>query len=332
MSFGQGGPQWGSGGQNQDPYGGQNQDPYAAQRQDPYGGRLQDPYNPLPAPPDPFDLRASSQPEGPDWAALADASEARARRKRWLLIGGGALATAAIAGIVATAIVSSNSDNAAQASDKNASQLPAAPNLPGDTTQPEPSFSSVAPLPPPNPKEFISSEKKDTALLSAETLFPGKKMTMGDRVYAKGATARTGTCPSATQGALGRILDTNGCDQVFRATYSKDGIAVTVGVAVFGTEAEAKKAARQADGNVAPLPGAGIATFCKGGPVCRFTANSYGRYAYFTATGYTKVKSVTKTDSKAFAAGDDLAEFTFRQIVRRGEAQASAAATAAAGQ
>jgi hypothetical protein len=332
MSFGQGGPQWGSGGQNQDPYGGQSQDPYAGQRQDLYGGQRQDSYNPHPAPPDPFGLRAAAQAEGPDWAALADASEARARRKRWLLVGGGALATAAIAGIVATGIVSSNSDNNTRASDKNASGLPAVPDLPSDSTQPEPSFSSVAPLPPPNPKEFISSEKKDTAPLSADILFPGKKMTMGDRTYAKGATNRTGSCPSATQGALGQILDTNGCDQVFRATYSKDNIAVTIGVAVFGTEAEARKAAQQAKGNITPLPGAGVPTFCKGGPICRFTANSYGRYAYFTATGYTTVKSVTKTDSKAFQAGDDLAEFTFRQIVRRGEAQASAAAAAPAGQ
>ncbi|NUK01390.1 hypothetical protein HRW23_04955 [Streptomyces lunaelactis] len=340
MSFGQGGPQWSPGGQNEDPYGGQNQSPYGGQNQgpyggqgqDPYGGQRQDPYNPFPAPPDPFGLRATSEADNtPDWASLAEAAETRTRRKRWLLVGGGVLATAAIAGIVATAIVSSNSDDSNRAGDKNASELPAPPDLPGGTTEPEPSFSSVAPLPPPNPKDFISSEKKDTAPLSVDTLFPGKKLTMTDRVYGKGATARTGTCASATQGGLGSILEANGCDQVFRATYSKDGIAVTVGVAVFGAEAEAKKAAQQAQGNVTPLPGAGVPTFCKGGPVCRFTANSYGRYAYFTATGYTKAKSVTSGDSKAFQTGDDLAEFTFRQIVRRGEAQASAAATAPAG-
>ncbi|WNO72880.1 MULTISPECIES: hypothetical protein [unclassified Streptomyces] len=309
MSFGQGGPQWGSGAQNQDPYNSRQ--------------GASDPF-------DPFGARSSRTGDTPDWAALADASATRARRRRWLLIGGGALATAAIAGIVATAIVSSGDGNDTASGDSTG-QLPGAPALPSDSTRPEPSFSSVAPLPPPNPKDFISSEKKDTAPLSVQTLFPGKKLTMGNRVYAKGATARTGTCSSATQGSLGGVLEKNGCDQVFRATYSKDGIAVTVGVAVFGLEAEAKKAVAQASGNVAPLPGAGVPTFCKGGPVCRFTANSYGRYAYFTATGYTKAKSVTKGDTKAFQTGDDLAEFTFRQIVRRGEAQASAAATAPAG-
>jgi hypothetical protein len=101
-------------------------------------------------------------------------------------------------------------------------------------------------------------------------------------------------------------------------------------VATFENAAKAKKALQQASGSVVPLPGAGVPVFCKGGPVCRSTFNAYGRYAYFTTTGYTKAKSVTKGDTKAFQTGDDLGEFTFRQIVRRGEAQASAAASAAA--
>lgn len=90
---------------------------------------------------------------------------------------------------------------------------------------------------------------------------------MGDRVYAKGATTRTTGCATVTQGALGSILDNNGCDQVIRATYSKDGIAVTVGLAVFGTEAEARKAAQQASGGLASLSGSGVPTFCRGGSV-----------------------------------------------------------------
>jgi hypothetical protein len=35
---------------------------------------------------------------------------------------------------------------------------------------------------------------------------------------------------------------------------------------------------------------------------------------------------VTKKDTQVFRTGDDLAEFTFNQIYRRGRAQASAAA------
>ncbi|SDM71573.1 hypothetical protein [Streptomyces wuyuanensis] len=270
----------------------------------------------------------ASSSSTPDWAALADASAARARRKRWLLIGAGGVATAAVAAIVATAVVFTND---AAPSGKNASDLPTAPELPNQTTQPEPSFSTVAPPPPPDPKDFISSAKKDTAPLSADTLFPGKKLTMGDRVYAKGPTARTTNCASATQASLGAALRAHGCDQVIRATYTKDGVAVTIGVAVFPTQAQAQAAVKQSARNIAPLSGSGVAAFCKGGPVCRFVGNSYGRYAYFTTTGHINGKSVTKGDTKAFQPGDDLAEFTFRQIVRRGEMQASAAATAPAG-
>ncbi|MFI6286930.1 hypothetical protein ACIBCM_19640 [Streptomyces sp. NPDC051018] len=311
MSFGQGGPQWGSGGaQNHDPYG---QDPYSSRQ----AGSGRDPFGP----------RGNPSADTPDWAALADASAARARRKRWLMLGGGALATVAIAGIVAAAIVYSNSDDP-KGSRNAAKELPGP--LPSGSGEPEPSFSSVAPLPPPNPKDFISDEKKDTAPLSVDTLFPGKTLTLGDRGYPKGATSRTGTCSSAAQGRLASVLESNGCDQVFRATYRKGGLAVTVGVALFGTESQAKKAAGTSR-NITPLTGAGVTSFCKGGPVCRFTANSYGRYAYFTATGYTTGKSVTTNDAQAFQLGDDVAEFTFRQIVRRGEAQASAAATAPAG-
>ncbi|MFE7774260.1 hypothetical protein ACFU5O_10210 [Streptomyces sp. NPDC057445] len=272
----------------------------------------------------------SRQSQTPDWAALADASATRTRRRKWLLLGGGALATAAIAAIVATAVVSTDKGDSVATGD--ASELPTAPDLPNETGRPQPSFSSVAPAPPPNPKEFISSAEKDKAPLGADTLFPGKKLTMGDRVYAKGPTARTTNCATATQGSLGAALTANGCDQVIRATYTKDGVAVTIGVAVFPTEAQAKEAVKRSARNIAPLAGSGVKGFCKGGPVCRFVGNSYGRYAYFTATGYLNGKSVTKGDTKAFRPGDDLAEFTFRQIVTRGERQASAAAAAPDGQ
>ncbi|GFH36135.1 hypothetical protein [Streptomyces pacificus] len=264
----------------------------------------------------------------PDWAALADASAARVRRRRWLLIGAGGAATAAVAAIVAMAVVFTGD---AAPSGKNAGELPSAAELPGRTAGPEPSFSTVAPSPPPDPRDFVSSAKKDTAPLSADTLFPGGKLTMGDRVYAKGPTARTADCASAAQGTLAAALRSHGCDQVIRATYTRGQVAVTVGVAVFPTEAQARLAANQSARGIAPLSGSGTGAFCKGGPVCRFVGNSYGRYAYFTTTGYASGKSVTKGDSEAFRPGDDLAEFTFRQIVRRGEIQASAAAAAPAG-
>lgn len=234
-----------------------------------------------------------------------------------------------MAAIVATAVITTNGSSSS-GSDKNASELPAPAELPSESSAPEPSFSSVAPPPPPDPKDYIADEKKDRTPVTVDAFFPGKKLTMGDRVYAKGATARTSSCATTTQGALGSILDSNGCDQVIRATYSKGGTAVTVGLAVFGTEAEAKKAAQQASGGIASLSGAGVPTFCRGGSVCRRTANSYGRYAYFTISGYTSGKNVTTSAKDVYAVGDDLTDFTFRQIRHRGEVQASAAAGAPA--
>lgn len=189
----------------------------------------------------------------------------------------------------------------------------------------------MAPPPPPDPKDYVSDVKKDRAPLTIDSFYPGKKLTMGDRVYAKGATHRTTNCAATTQGALGSILMNNGCDQVIRATYSRAGVAVTVGVAVFETEAQAKKSAQQASGGLASLSGAGVPTFCRGGSICRRTTNWYGRYAYFTIGGFTSGKNVSKADKNVFTVGDDLRNFTFRQIRHRGEVQASAAATASTG-
>lgn len=272
-------------------------------------------------------------PEGtrtPDWAALADESAARGRRRKWLLFGGGALATAAVAAIVATAVISTGNDHPS-GDGKNASRLPAATDLPSGSAEPEPSFSSVAPPPPPDPKDYISDPKKDKAPITADAFFPGRKLTMGDRAYAKGATDRTTSCAAPTQGALGSVLTSTGCDQLIRATYRKDGIAVTVGLAVFPSEMQARKAAQQARGGLASLSGGGVPTFCRAGSVCRRTSNYYGRYAYFTVGGFTAGKNVTKADKDVFAVGDDLRSFTFRQIRHRGEVQASAAVTAPAG-
>ncbi|MFE9169850.1 hypothetical protein [Streptomyces kebangsaanensis] len=264
----------------------------------------------------------SSEGDGrtPDWAALADASETRSKRRRVLFIGGGVLAAAGIATAVAMSMVSANGNSSGRA----ASQLPAA--LPSESAA-APSFDPTSAPPPLDPKEFISSAKKDTAPLSADTLFPGTQLTMGENVYKKGPTDDSKNCATVAQGTLPKALTDNGCTRLLRVTYSRDGIAVTVGIAVFDTEAQAAKARGETDKKsiVKPLSGGDVKAFCNGA-VCRSTTNSLGRYAYFTLTGFADGKNVTTEDTKVFRAGDDLAQFAFQQISRRGEAQASAAA------
>ncbi|GGY93045.1 hypothetical protein [Streptomyces poonensis] len=261
----------------------------------------------------------------PDWAALAEASEARNKRRRLWMIGGGALATLAVGAIVAVAVVSANGD--AEASDNTSGGQPATADIPSASDEPAPSFAPTSAPPPLDPKDFIASAKKDTAPISAETLFPGTRLTAGGTVYQKGATASTTDCASAVQGSLDQVLATNDCTRVMRVTYSKDGVAVTVGVALFDTEAQATKVKQTADKKsiVTSLPGDGVPAFCRTA-ICRSTTNSYGRYAYFTIAGFTDGKDVTEQDTAVFAAGDNLEEFTFQRIRERGEAQASAAA------
>ncbi|MFF3909209.1 hypothetical protein ACFYZJ_25215 [Streptomyces sp. NPDC001848] len=289
MSYGQGEPQW---------------DPWKPSSQQPQWG---------------------SQSGSPDWAALAEASEARNRRRRLLMIVGGALATVGVGAAVAVAVVSANGGS--EASNRPASALPSTANIPSASADAAPSFAPTSAPPPLNPMDFISSAKKDTAPISADTLFPGTQLTMGTNVYKKGPTASTTNCASAVQGTLPAVLSKNDCTRLIRATYSKDGVAVTVGVALFDTAAKATKARQEADAKsiLTSLTGKGVPPFCRT-TICRSTTNSYGRYAYFTIAGFTNGKDVTTKDVKVFQAGDDLAEFAFRQIRRRGEAQASAAA------
>ncbi|MDO0926206.1 hypothetical protein QQY24_12495 [Streptomyces sp. TG1A-8] len=259
----------------------------------------------------------------PDWAALAEASETRNKRRRLLFVGGGVLATVVVGTAVALAVVSANGDDDASG---DPTGLPATASGPSGSAS-APSFAPTSAPPPLDPKDFVSSAKKDTAPLSPRTLFPGTRLTMGSTVYEKGPTADTRSCASAAGGTLPQVLTANGCTRLMRVSYVKDGIAVTVGVAVFDTEAQAARAKAQTDDRsiVQSLSGKGVKPFCNSA-VCRSTRNSYGRYAYFTIAGFTSGKDVTTKDAKVFATGNDLAEFTFDQIRRRGEAQASAAA------
>ncbi|ANS67295.1 hypothetical protein SLINC_5071 [Streptomyces lincolnensis] len=280
---------------------------------------------------DPWKPHSQQQPWGssgddgtPDWAALAEASETRNKRRRLLFIGGGALATIAIGSAVAMAVVSANGSKGSE----KPSSLPAG-GIPSASGTAAPSFAPTSAPPPLDPKDFVSSKNKDKAPIGPAILFPNTQLALGSTAYKKGASADTTNCGSATKGTLPKILGANDCTRLMRVTYAEKNIAGTVGVALFDTAAQATKAKSQWDKKsvIASLSGKGVGAFCNSA-ICYTTANSYGRYAYFTVTGFTDGKDVTDKNTAVFTAGDGLAEYAFNQIRRRGEAQASAAANA----
>lgn len=258
-----------------------------------------------------FQPRSARRPDEPDWDALASASQSRSRKRRLLMIGGGVLATAAVAGAVAFAVVSSSGEKGTEAD-----STPSAASPTGSEAG-EPEFPDITPPPPPDPLAIISSADKDTAPLTPETIFPGKRFTLGDRAYAEGPTSSTENCADVALKGLAPVLTTNGCRQVLRASYTRDGVSITVGIAVFDDKKSANAVRKQATGHVKPLTGDGVGTFCT--PVsCWSSTNAIGRYAYFTMAGLSDNTAVTSTETKAKQGGRDVSTFAFRQITQRG--------------
>ncbi|WP_330317517.1 hypothetical protein [Streptomyces platensis] len=267
----------------------------------------------------PFDGPGGSSSSTPDWGALAEESEARSRRKRLLWIGGGVLAALAVAGIVTTAVMTGGAKGGSPTASPSASDDAAEPDD-------QPSFPDVSVPPPPNPRDYISDPKKDKAPLTPATLFPQKTMVVGEHTYPRTKTAGTKDCTAAAQGPLVSSLTHNGCRQLLRATYAKGGVAVTIGIAVFDSPAQATKVMNENKANLMPLPGGGVpGNFCQG-TKCRMATNATGRYAYFTIAGYLNGKDVTGAETKARQIARDGGAYAFSQITQRGKDQAAKAA------
>ncbi|MGH3322986.1 MAG: hypothetical protein ACRDOV_00960 [Streptomyces sp.] len=242
-----------------------------------------------------------------------------------MIIGGSALATAAVAGIVAVAVV--NEGGGGSASDKPSDSLPTAEDLPSSTPgQPEPTFKDEPPPPPP-PRDFVSDAERDKAPLSVGTLFPGKRVTINGRPYERAETDTSKNCADAAHAGLGPVLDKNDCRRLFRATYTNEGLAVTVGIAVFDDAKTALKVKSGYKPNLIALPGGGVPDFCRT-VTCRTTVNSYGRYAYFTISGRTNGKPSPSSDTQAGRAGRDGSNYAYARILQRGKEQAAAAVSA----
>ncbi|WP_103886895.1 hypothetical protein [Actinacidiphila yanglinensis] len=264
---------------------------------------------------------ASPVPGTPDWSALAEEQASGARRRRIMMLVGGGVAVAVIAGGVATAVVMSGRSSDHTIADPTASSSSTASEKP---LPPEPSFSSVAPPPPANPLDFISSAAKDTAPLTPASLFPGKQFVLQGRTYTKTNSAVTTTCSAAAGAPLSGALASNGCTKLVRVTYTNGKIAVTVGVAVFADKAHAAKLHNVAQ-YIAPLNGGGVADFCHA-VACQMTSNSVGRYAYFAISGFKNGQTLKQGNTTGEQAANDASDFAFQRIVQRGRDAAQAQA------
>ncbi|SFB83314.1 hypothetical protein [Streptomyces aidingensis] len=273
---------------------------------------------------------APQTPATPDWGALAEEAERTGRRRRWLLIGGGALAALAIGTGVALAIV--NQGGGGNGSGASSSELPTTDDLPAETTHPEPSFQETTLPPIPQPVEFISDADKDLAPFTQEGFFAGETMAVEGREYARRALHTAEGCAGAGTPELTAVLQDSGCLTMLRATYTTGGVAVTVGVAQFPGEAEAE-AAKEAAGlsggaaHLLPLSGGGVAEFCDRGG-CRVSRNQIGRYVYLTIAGNADGTPDSGDNTPAQQASRDGNTHAHARIVQRGESQASASAEA----
>ncbi|MEV7417140.1 hypothetical protein [Streptomyces sp. NPDC089919] len=259
----------------------------------------------------------------PDWAAMAEAHEAGRRRRRRLWWGAGAgLGALAIAAAVAVGIGGTG---------RAAPEALQDPRPPGPVVGgPLPTFPSKAPAP--DPRRYLADARVDRAPLGPGPLFPGTRATVSGRTYLEGGGDTTADCAAHTDPALAAVLKKHGCTALIRSTYRRGSVQVTVGVAVFATEAQATAArAARAHGGVRALPGARTKPFCAPKTVCRRTADSYGRYLYVTLSGFTGNKNATKKDRSVYRAGDDLSAYTFRQLHHRAETVMAAASPGPSG-
>ncbi|EST30239.1 hypothetical protein N566_21665, partial [Streptomycetaceae bacterium MP113-05] len=227
----------------------------------------------------------------------------------------------AVAGIVAVAVVSESGGP----DDEPSQSLPTPEELPSSPSQPEPSFEEE--LPPAPPQDYLKNPEKDQAPISTGTLFPDTTITVHGREYRRAAVDSTKTCTDSSQGGLGAVLKENDCRQMFRATFHRDGLAFTLGIAVLGSEKDASAVKAGYEPNVESLSGGDVPGYCRT-VVCRTTVNALGRYALFTIAGHTDGTPAGDGDEPAKQVAVDGSTYGYSRLIDRGERQAAADAAA----
>ncbi|UED84606.1 hypothetical protein [Streptomyces profundus] len=259
----------------------------------------------------------------PDWNALAADADRKKSRKRWTIIGTCVGAAAVIGIVVALAIVNQGDDKGGDTAGPSAT-LPEATG----SDDAEPTFGETTLPPIPSAREFISDADKDTAPFDVSGFYGEEPLEAGDRSYALVASDAGEDCAAFVSGDLAAQLTEQGCVALLRATFVGGGVGVTVGVAQLPSE-EAALAVHGADvpGSVQVLPGGDAGALCDRGG-CRTTRNQVGRYVYFAIAGNADGSPDSGDGTPAQQAARDGNDHAFAQIIRRGEVQASASASA----
>lgn len=265
-------------------------------------------------------------------AMLDQQESAAARKRRRLWLGAALVALLVLVGTGATLLTthpakqSATSPAASPSASAPVDTAPAIPvqQTPTDVPSPTAVPSAVAPTPKAvDPVTLLAAAATDTAPLSAVTLFPGKSVTVANHSYTQALTTASACAPAVTPN-LAAVLTRNSCRKVFRASYVTGTTAVTVGVSVFDSAAQAAAVKAQVTaGNLEPLSGGSLPAFCHA-VACRLSVNAYGRYAYFTVAGYTTGKAVPAADTSALAAGTDMGRMVFENLLARAQQEAGA--------
>ncbi len=267
-----------------------------------------------------------------DFVAMAERGEAARRRKRRFRLATALVVIGGLAAVGGTLLATGSRSGKAQhtaapqvrASATAPTSAAAAAPTPAPTTAAPPSPAASAPA---SLLAVLSAANSDSAPLTAAALFPARATGPGGQVYSLAATTAS-ACASAVTAPLAAVLAKNGCEQLFRASYSSGGTAVTVGIAVFAGAGPAAAVKSEATGNLVSLPGGPLHPFCRG-VVCRLSVNSVGRYAYFTVAGYTDGKPVPATDTLALTAGADMERLVIQSLQARARAEAAHAGASA---
>jgi len=300
--------------------------------------------------------QAQVQFDEPDWAALADQHQREvSRRKRMKAAGGVLAAVVAVGGITAVAATASSSGKPKadptvlveatslpprqpdSSGDPSPAESPGGSPSPSDSASPSASASpspsrsasrspskspsakaASAPAAPPDPLTVISSAATDTAPLTPAGLLPAATVQIGGKTWTRLADAQTATCWEATTGGLGNVLAAQGCRSMLRVTYTSGDSAVTIGVAVLDSKAQADAVMAGFTGQVQGLVPSGHTSYCTS-TGCANTHASVGRYVYLTVSG-TQKPGGTTADATATAAGPGFAATTRDRLLARGSA------------